>query len=219
MPFLKSLPEDGHVVHLFSKYPHIYKLYSMASRGIMRGPSPLGYPERELIGAYVSALNGCRYCMGSHIKTAEMFGVKPELLEQLLENVEDAEIDDKLKPIFKYVEKLIKTPYKIVQKDAEAIYEAGWDEDALHSTVAVCATFSFMNHLVMGVGIDADKQDYDYLGEERFHTDWEAMVPVSLPEEITDIAEALRQAVPGWDYEEDASVKKATDVMFNSNTD
>ncbi len=216
MPFLKSLPADAHVPHLFSRYPHIYKLYSMASLGIMRGPSPLSYAQRELIGAFVSALNGCRYCMGSHSKTAEMFGVDPALLEQLLEDVESAAIDDKLKPVFKYIQKLVKTPYKLIEKDAEAVYAAGWDEDALHSMVAVCCTFEFMNHLVMGLGIDPDKQDFDSLGQERFNTAWEPMIPSAIPEETKDVAATLRRAGPAWEYEQEAETIAATNKIFNT---
>src|SRR5689334_9367784 len=33
---------------------------------LLRGPSPLSPGERELIAAYVSALNGCAFCRGSH---------------------------------------------------------------------------------------------------------------------------------------------------------
>jgi hypothetical protein len=36
------------------------------------------------------------------------------------------------------------------------IREAGWDETALHSAIAVCCLFSFMNRLVDGHGIEAD---------------------------------------------------------------
>ncbi len=37
-----------------------------ARRGLLRGPSPLERGERELIAAYVSELNGCRFCASSH---------------------------------------------------------------------------------------------------------------------------------------------------------
>ena len=33
---------------------------------LLRGPSTLTRGERELIAAYVSGLNDCRYCTGSH---------------------------------------------------------------------------------------------------------------------------------------------------------
>src|SRR5437867_403462 len=33
---------------------------------VLRGPSTLSRGERELIAAYVSGLNGCRFCCSSH---------------------------------------------------------------------------------------------------------------------------------------------------------
>src|SRR5215469_5178428 len=33
---------------------------------LLRGPNTMTRSERELIGAYVSALNGCQYCASSH---------------------------------------------------------------------------------------------------------------------------------------------------------
>ena len=40
----------------------------------------------------------------------------------------------------------------MTQKDADAVFEAGWDEKALHDAIAVCARMSFMNRLVEGFG-------------------------------------------------------------------
>jgi uncharacterized peroxidase-related enzyme len=177
MSYLTSFAKDSTLFELFDKYPHIYALYSQASRGIMRGPSPLSFGERELLGAFVSAINGCDLCFGSHVKVAELFGQEPNLIKQLLDDIDSAEIDDKLKPLFHYIQKLTKTPTRITQADADKVYAAGWDEDALHNTVAVCCTFQFMNHLVLGMGIDPTVQDYDYLSHERFETRWQPMKP------------------------------------------
>ena len=42
---------------------------------LMRDHSPLTVAERELIAAYVSGLNACTYCYGSHVIAAGAFGV------------------------------------------------------------------------------------------------------------------------------------------------
>lgn len=218
MTFMKSLPADAHAPHVFAKYPHIYKLYSMASLGIMRGPSPLSYGQRELLGAFVSAMNGCDYCMGSHTNTAKMFGIEDGLLEQLLENVDTADIDDTLKPLFRFIEKLTKTPTRMIDSDAAAVYAAGWNEDALHSAVAVSCTFQFMNNLIPGLGIDTSREDYKALGAERFGTSWRPTAPQDMPANTDDMAEFYREAFPKWDYEEDPTTKAATDALYGELT-
>ena len=40
----------------------------------------------------------------------------------------------------------------MIQEDADAVFDAGWDEKALHDAIAVCARMSFMNRLVEGFG-------------------------------------------------------------------
>ncbi|MGH9772408.1 MAG: carboxymuconolactone decarboxylase family protein [Candidatus Acidiferrales bacterium] len=77
MPLFPSLPDDATTKHVFTAYPEIYAHFTRASEAIMRGPSPLSPAERELIGAFVSALNSCQYCYGGHRAAAELFGVAP----------------------------------------------------------------------------------------------------------------------------------------------
>lgn len=216
MPFMKSLPDDAHAPHIFARYPHIYKLYSMSSRGIMRGPSPLSFAQRELLGAFVSALNGCNYCAGAHANTARMFGVDEGLLLELLDNVDSASIEPKLMPIFRFIRKLVETPTRIVQKDADNIFDAGWNDDALHSAVAVCSTFSFMNSLILGLGINASRSDYEDLGRARFGTEWSPMIPQPMPADAANLSEVYRATPPTWEFELAPETIEATDALFAS---
>jgi hypothetical protein len=50
------------------------------------------------------------------------------------------------------VRKLIENPDKLSQADADAVFEAGWDERALHDAIAVTARAAFMQRLVQGFG-------------------------------------------------------------------
>lgn len=45
----------------------------------------MGAAERELIAAYVSGLNRCRYCHGVHTATAELLGVEEGTLRHLID--------------------------------------------------------------------------------------------------------------------------------------
>lgn len=40
----------------------------------------------------------------------------------------------------------------MVEADAAAVYDAGWDEQALFDAVSVCALFKLMNRIVEGSG-------------------------------------------------------------------
>ena len=55
------------------------------------------------------------------------------------------------------LKKLTENPSKVTKKDAEAVYAAGWDEQALYDAVTVCALFNFMNRIIEGTGVVANE--------------------------------------------------------------
>ncbi len=122
----------------------------------MRGPSALGAGERELIGAYVSALNGCAFCRDAHLAAAERFGIDPGLLDQLLAGIEEAGVGAHLKPVLGYIRKLNRAPGEVAQADAEAVLAAGWPERTLIQAAGICGLFNLMNRIVEGLGIASD---------------------------------------------------------------
>ncbi len=157
MPNLPSLPEGARLLDVFTRYPETTKPLIEYHEVLLRGPSPISVAERELIAAYVSGLNACRYCHGIHARTAEAFGIAEGTLEALVEDAEAvAGIDSKMKPLLRYLKKLTETPSRMTEGDAEPVYAAGWDETALFHAVSICALFNFMNRLVEGCGLKGD---------------------------------------------------------------
>lgn len=159
MVYLPSLPGHAVLLDVFRAYPDTAGPLLDYHQAVLRGPSPLSVAERELIAAYVSGLNACRYCHGVHQATAQAFGVGDGTLAALLTDVGTAEVPERMKPLLRYVGKLTLTPAKITAEDAGAVLAAGWEEQALHDAVAVCALFNMMNRLVDGLGITAG-EDY-----------------------------------------------------------
>jgi uncharacterized peroxidase-related enzyme len=153
MPLFPSLPENAPVTEVWRRWPESASFMPKVSESIMRGPSPLTPGERELIAAYSSANNDCRYCFGVHSQTAHAFGIEEGLFEKLMQDPDTAPVAEKMKPMLAFVKKLTLTPSRMTQRDADAVFEAGWDEDALHDAVMVCALFNFMNRVVEGHGI------------------------------------------------------------------
>lgn len=156
MPFMPSMPPDALVKDVYSLSPGLFRHWLHVEEGIMRGPSAFTPCERELMAAYVSRLNSCTYCASSHSEAAVILGAKPTVLEGLMTDIDTAPINDRFKPIFKFLKKLTLTSYKVVQGDADAIYAQGWNERALHEVVMVCCCFSFMNRLADGHGLPSD---------------------------------------------------------------
>jgi uncharacterized peroxidase-related enzyme len=154
---------------LYRAYPPTCRPLGELTETAMRGPSPFTQGERELIAAYVSGLNACVYCHGTHVGVAEACGVAPGLVKALLHDIETAPVEARMKPILRYARKLTLTPARMSEADASAIYDAGWDDDALYSTVLVAALFNFYNRFVDGVGL-ALQEDYVAEAAERLST-------------------------------------------------
>jgi uncharacterized peroxidase-related enzyme len=173
--YLKSLPEDGVLLDVFKAKPETARPLIAYHELVMRGPSPLSVGERELIAAYVSGVNSCGYCHGIHTKTAEAFGIAPGLLEAALADLDSSPVDDKLRPLLRYVGKLTAAPSKMVPADAEAVYAAGWDDTALYDAILVCALFNFMNRVVDGIGIRADESYYRTSGNRLAETGYSGL--------------------------------------------
>lgn len=152
MPFFKSQPAHAGPRMVFTTYPEIYKSWSEMSEALMNGPSPLSEAERELILAFTAGVAGCPFVFVAHSEVAYARGVPPGLLDTLVDDFENAPVDPKLRPLLAFVRKLMVTPADVTQSDADAVFEAGWDEKALHDAIAVTARSAFMQRLVQGHG-------------------------------------------------------------------
>jgi len=160
MPFFKSLAADSGPGHVFTAYPEIYEPWSRMSQALMNGPSALSPGEREMIAAYVVGIADCAYAYAAHCAAAYAWGIADGLIDALLEDLDASPVEDRFRPVLAYVRKLTLSPPAMTQADADAVFEAGWDEKALHDAIAVCARMNFMCRLVEGYGfvpMDADR--------------------------------------------------------------
>ena len=152
MPFFKSLSDDAGPPNVFTKYPEVYGPWSKMSEALMNGPSPLSRGERELILAFAAGVAQCKFVYVAHSEVAYAQGIEQGVLDRLLDDLDTAPVEAKLKPLLAFVRKLTLTPGAMSQADADAVFEAGWDEQALHDAIAVTARAVFMQRLVEGHG-------------------------------------------------------------------
>ena len=155
MGFLKSLGETPHLYDVMNVSPRMAVYLFKMTDEIMLVEGPLNDKERELIAAYVSGLNACSFCYRGHKAIAEMFGVEEDLIDELVEDLESVKIDDKIKAALRYSKKVTENASKLVAGDADALYAAGWDENALMNIVEICALFAMYNRLADGTGVIA----------------------------------------------------------------
>lgn len=189
MPKLSSFSENPEMAEVMAKYPQGFAGLCDYHDAILRGPSELSVAERELIAAYVSGLNQCNFCHGAHRMYAEVHGIDPGVFEQLVADPAAAGVDPKLLPLFDYAKVLTLNPSMVGEKLAQAVYDAGWGEEALFTIVAVTGIFNLMNRLVEGTGITANPM-MRAASRERAESNLENPAPYA---EFASMVEQLHQ--------------------------
>jgi uncharacterized peroxidase-related enzyme len=153
MTFLSYLKEDG-LGEVLYREPKRYAGLVMMGQQIMIEDAELSIADREFIAAYVSALNGCSFCYGTHESIAKAFGADVNVLAAAISDPESSLIPDKLVPVIAYAKKLTEEPSRLTQADANRVFAAGWSEQALSDIVAVAAYFAMTNRLADGHGVE-----------------------------------------------------------------
>jgi len=155
MSYLPSSPDLNSLAGILMKYPRRGVLLFKLLEDVGRSFSPLNKDSRELIITYTSALNHCVFSYNSHKDKSAESGSNEVIIEQLRTDIDSANVDEKLKPVLRFVKKLTLTPGEVTSEDAQSIFDAGWDEQAFLESVCLCAIANCMNRFVRGIGADA----------------------------------------------------------------
>ena len=78
--------------------------------------------------------------------------------------------------MFHYIRKLTVTPTHMTQSDADAVYDAGWSEQALYDAVQVCCLYNFMNRFVEGLGLTPIPEHFGIEGQMIVDNGYEGML-------------------------------------------
>lgn len=155
MSYLPSSPDLTNLAAMLKKYPRRGILLFKLLEDIKSGCSPLTGNMRELIITYTSGLNQCGFCFDTHKAASGQLGINDAVFDQLKTDIDSAQVDEKLKPVLRFVKKLTLTPDQITQADTQSIFAAGWDENAFLDVIFLCAITNCLNRFVSGIGIDA----------------------------------------------------------------
>ena len=118
----------------------------------MRGPSEWSEGERELMGAFVSRLNTCRFCVGIHQGITTLMG-GAEYVERL-DNWSEAELDPRIKATFHLLEKLTSAPEDVAAPDIARVRTAGLSDDAITDAIYVSFLFATINRIANALDFD-----------------------------------------------------------------
>ena len=139
-------------------------LNELAEVLLRRQPHPLTPGERELIAAYVSGLNECRFCCASHSAfAAAQLDTGMTLVDQVRADLGSAPISAKLRALLQIAGAVRDDGRKVTADLVAAARAEGATDLEIHDTVLIAAAFSMFNRYVDGLATLAPDDPDAYL--------------------------------------------------------
>ena len=106
---------------------------------VRSAPATISPGLRELIAAWTSCLNECRFCVRAHAAAAAELLGSEELVRGVLNDLETSPLDERDKAMLRFVAKVTRQLPGVIGADVERVRAAGWDDEAIYYAVRVCA--------------------------------------------------------------------------------
>ena len=159
--------EYSKIWDLFAFQPETNHHLSHFTQGVMRRPASISPGLRELVAAYTSYCNDCRFCTMAHAAAAgELLGDEA-LVWGALRNLEGSALDEKHKALLRFVGKVTRDLPAVWRDDVAALRAMGWDDEAIYFAISVCALFNFYNRWIDATGVHALSDDAHRAGGKR----------------------------------------------------
>ncbi len=113
------------VADVFLRSPKLYKPLLGFFENVMVGESELSKEEREIIATHVSRINGCHFCVEAHRATLTAMGVDEATVSTLEMGPNIDGVNDQVKDLLVFSEKLTRTPAEITIADIDALKDKG----------------------------------------------------------------------------------------------
>ncbi len=173
MPHIALDSAEPGIRGLLKYRPETGRPLSELAEVLLRGPSTLTRGERELIAAYVSALNDCRYCSASHsaCAAAQLHGGMA-LVEQVRADAGTAPVTAKLKALLVIAAAVQQSGLNVSAAQVDEAREAGATDLEIHDTVLIAAAFCMFNRYVDGLATTVPEDPDAYAaGAQRLVTE------------------------------------------------
>ena len=170
LPEMNANPQPGPYLDVIEKFKAagkeplpIWYLYAYrnevafpvatTAQKIVRGDASIAPGLRELIGAYVSALNNVPFCEKIHSAAAATLLANETLVAQVMKDPETSSLTEKEKALFRYAKKLTTNMKEISSADVEELKRLGWTDEGVYYLISTVSFFSFFNRWVAASGV------------------------------------------------------------------
>jgi uncharacterized peroxidase-related enzyme len=137
---------------LFAIRPEIAHALSLVADTLLHAPNSLSRGERELIAAYVSALNGCAFCQRSHAAIASChLGDDGTTAAVVARDPEHAPVSDNMKALLAVAAQVQRGGQFVRDEHIGRARREGATDNEIHDAVLIAAAFCMFNRYVDGL--------------------------------------------------------------------
>lgn len=111
---------------------------------------------KEMMFVAISKDRGCRYCTAAHIACCRMLGVSPQLLEDLIRDVNSIP-DEKLRDIITFALKCSRDPQGLTEKDYEQLRKHDLGHSEIIEIIAMSAFAVYANIIADATAMNPDE--------------------------------------------------------------
>jgi uncharacterized peroxidase-related enzyme len=143
---------------------HLYALAQM----LLSTDSTLSRAERELIAAYVSSLNECKFCTQSHAAASRFaYKEKRSIVDDVLRQGRSDHLDSKMNLLLEIAGKVQQSGRLVSENLIHANRATGATDLEIHDTVLIAAVFCMFNRYVDGLQTftPTESEIYAQMGE------------------------------------------------------
>ena len=175
MPFVEIIPPESAPDELKVIYDDMQKVMGLVPQffqalgskpNLIRAIQGLGgsiMPDgalpktvKEQMAVVVSGINTSSYCVALHLEMLRGMGIEKKLGMKLATNYPAAQVEEKVKVLFRLADKLTKNPESYGEADVDEVLKAGWTREAVLEAVLAASLFNFYNRISIGLGLLPD---------------------------------------------------------------
>ena len=112
--------------------------------------------QKEMMFVAISKDRACRYCTAAHIACCRMLGVKPDLFENLVRDINHLP-DPKLRDMIKFSVKCSHNPQGLSETDYESLRVHSLDQSEILEIIAMSAFAVYANIIADATAMEADE--------------------------------------------------------------
>ncbi len=126
---------------------------------IMFKKSPLKRVQREMIAVVVSKANDCDYCQMHHAEAVNHYWKDDQKIALLKNDYSKLDLSEVDRELCDYAKALTVSPNHDNQSSIEKLKSLGLNNRAILDASLVIAYFNFVNRIVLGLGLDVNKEE------------------------------------------------------------